>query len=118
MGGKLQMLSGPLLMQGVFSLSVQGCCRRHCSCLFSCMVVRLIWREERSSRIRAVLMDNLRGLLGIRKMGIVPNTWIRELWMKRYIKVFSDVTAKLKKWKIIGLIKGCMWESVRVCEVA
>ena len=27
----------------------------------------------------AVQMDNLRGLLGIRRMDRVPNTWIREL---------------------------------------
>ena len=30
-------------------------------------------------RIRIVQMDNLRGLLGIRRMDKVPNTWIREL---------------------------------------
>ena len=30
-------------------------------------------RKEERSRIRAVQMDNLRGLLGIRKMGKVPN---------------------------------------------
>ena len=34
------------------------------------------WTEERS-RIRAVKMDNLRGLLGIRRMDKVPNAWIR-----------------------------------------
>ena len=34
--------------------------------------------KERS-RVRAVQMDNLRGLLCIRRMGRVPNAWIREL---------------------------------------
>ena len=38
----------------------------------------MIWREERS-RIEAVQMDNLRGLLSIRRMDKVPNTRIRRL---------------------------------------
>ena len=37
-----------------------------------------LWKKE-ISRIRAVLMDNLRGLLGIRRMGRVPNARIRKL---------------------------------------
>ena len=37
----------------------------------------MIWKER--SRIRAVQMDNLRGLLGIRRMNKVPNAHIREL---------------------------------------
>ena len=35
--------------------------------------------EKERSRIRAVQMDNLGGLLGIRRMDRVPNTCIREL---------------------------------------
>ena len=38
----------------------------------------MLWKEERS-RIRGVLMDNLRGLLGIRRMDIFPNARIMEL---------------------------------------
>ena len=38
----------------------------------------MLWKEERS-RIRVVQMDNLRGLLGIRRMDRVPNARIREL---------------------------------------
>ena len=38
----------------------------------------MIWKKERS-RIRIVQMDNLRDMLGIRKMAKVPNAWIREL---------------------------------------
>ena len=38
----------------------------------------LLWKKERS-RIRAVQMYNLRGLLGIRRMVRVPNAQIREL---------------------------------------
>ena len=40
----------------------------------------IIWKEkERSSRIRVLEMDNLRGLLGIRRVDKVPNVWIRKL---------------------------------------
>ena len=38
----------------------------------------MLWKEERS-RIRALQMDNLRGLPSIRRMDIVPNVRIREL---------------------------------------
>ena len=36
-------------------------------------------REKGRSRIRTVQMDNLRGMLGIRRVDKVPNAWIREL---------------------------------------
>ena len=39
----------------------------------------MIWREKERSRIRAVQMDNLRGLVGIRKMNKVSYALIREL---------------------------------------
>ena len=39
----------------------------------------MIWREKERSRIRAVQMDNLRSLLGIRRMDKVPNAWIKQL---------------------------------------
>ena len=39
----------------------------------------MIWREKRRSRIRAVEMYNLRGLLGIRRMDKVPNARVRQL---------------------------------------
>ena len=38
----------------------------------------MIWKEKEGCRIRAVQMDNLRGLLDI-KMDEVPNAQIREL---------------------------------------
>ena len=38
----------------------------------------MLWKEKEKSKIRAMQMDNLRGLLGIRKIDRVPNTWIRE----------------------------------------
>ena len=39
----------------------------------------MIWREKENSRIRAVQMDNLRGLLRIRRMDKVPNARIKQL---------------------------------------
>ena len=38
----------------------------------------MLWKKEKS-RVRAVQMDNLRGLLDFRRMDRVPNTWIMEL---------------------------------------
>ena len=65
-------------------------------------------------------MDNLRGLLGTRRTDREPNAGIKELcrergykgWMKRLTKMFSDGLAILKEWRMIRLIKECMWESV------
>ena len=39
----------------------------------------MLWKEKERSRIRAVQMDNLRGLLGIWRMDRVLNEQIREL---------------------------------------
>ena len=39
----------------------------------------MLWKEKGRSRIRAVQVDNLRGLLGIRRMDRVLNAWKREL---------------------------------------
>ena len=52
---------------------------KDCSILFCCMAVRLIWREKVRRRIRAVWIDNLIGLLGIRIIDKVPNAQIMEL---------------------------------------
>ena len=38
---------------------------------------KLIWREKQSSRIRAIQIESLRDLLGIRRIDKVPNTRIR-----------------------------------------
>ena len=38
----------------------------------------ILWKEKERSRVRAVQMDNLRGLQGIRRMDRVPNAWIKE----------------------------------------
>ena len=39
----------------------------------------MLWKENERSRIRVVKIDNLRGLLGIRRMDRVPNARIREV---------------------------------------
>ena len=39
----------------------------------------LLWREKERSRVKALQIDNLRGLLGIRRMDKFLNTWIRKL---------------------------------------
>ena len=39
----------------------------------------MLWKEKERSRVRAVQMDNLRGLLGIRRMDRIPNARIWEL---------------------------------------
>ena len=49
---------------------------RECLYLFCCMEMRLIWRKKEKSRIRAVQTDNLRGLLGIRRMDKVLNALV------------------------------------------
>ena len=38
----------------------------------------MLWKEREKSRIRALRMNNLRGLLGIKRMNRFPNAWIRE----------------------------------------
>ena len=72
-GGGLQVPSGPWLMLGVCSLSVQKSCMKHCLYLFLYMTVRQCYEKS------VVQMDNLRRLLDIRRMDRVPNARIKEL---------------------------------------
>ena len=39
----------------------------------------MVWNNKERSRNKAVQMDNLRGLLIIRRMDRVQNPWVREL---------------------------------------
>ena len=39
----------------------------------------MLWKEKERSRVRVVQIDNIRKLLGIRRMDRVPNESIREL---------------------------------------
>ena len=38
----------------------------------------MLWEEEERSGFRAVQMDNLKGLLGIKRMDKVPNARIKD----------------------------------------
>ena len=49
--------------------------------------VLMLWKEKERSRVRAIQMDNLRGLLGIRRMDMSLNAWIGELFR---VKNFLD----------------------------
>ena len=71
-GGELQVLLGLWLMLGVCSLSVFGSSTKHCLPFFLYGSEKMIWKEKRRSRIRAVEIR-------IRRMDKVPNAWIRKL---------------------------------------
>ena len=75
---------------------------------------------EEKYRIRAVQMDNLRGLMGIRRMDKVPNEWIRQLCRVRkgvdkkinegVLRWFSHVermeNARIEKRVYVGVCAG------------
>ena len=73
----LQVLLSLCLILGVFSLSVLGSCMIHCSACSHVWQRQCYGRRRRG--LRLVEMDNLRCLLGIRKMAKVPNARVREL---------------------------------------
>ena len=52
---------------------------KHCMYLFLCMALRQCYRKRRRDLGLGLYMDNLRGLLGIRRIDRVPNTRISEL---------------------------------------
>ena len=68
----------------------------------------MLWKEEERSRIRAVQMDNLRGLLGIRMVNRVPNARTRELCgVKKGLDERIDegvlrCSAMWRGWRMIG----------------
>ena len=71
----------------------------------------MLWKEKERSRIRAVQMDNLRRLLGIRRMDRVLNACIRELCRvktKGLMKVFSGGLAMWRGCRVIGLPRESM----------
>ena len=78
-GGGCQVPLGPQLMLGI--------CRLSMLVLHETLLVPVLmygsktklWKEKERSRIRVVQTDNLRGLLGIRRMDRVLNAWIGEL---------------------------------------
>ena len=66
-------------MLGICSLSVLVLHETFLVPVFIYSSETMLWKEKERSRVRAVQMDNLRGLVGIRRMDIVPNAWKREL---------------------------------------
>ena len=69
----------------------------------------MIWREKERSRIRVVQMDNLRGLLGIRRINKFRNARLRQ-----FCRVMKGVDEKIdglaiwRGWRTTGLLRGSM----------
>ena len=65
-------------------------------------------------------MDNLRGMLGIRRMDRVPNAQIRGLCRvrkglnERIDKASYIGSAMLRGWRVIGSPRESMYESMQV----
>ena len=74
----------------------------------------VLWEEKERSRIRAVQMDNLRGLLGIMRMDRVPNAGITEFCgvTKGVDKVIEEGVlwwfGHVERMERIGLLRGYM----------
>ena len=65
--------------------------------------------EKKRSRIRSVQMDNLRGLLGIRRMDRFPNAWRRIGLLRESIWECADSCSVGNPWKRwIDTVKGCL----------
>ena len=79
--------SWPIIMKKVTGViwSLVNAMSLHLECVMPCMIhcwypfLRMIWSEKERSRIMALQMNNLRGLLGVRRMDKVPNSRIRKL---------------------------------------
>ena len=75
---------------------------------------RNIWKEKQRSRIRIVQMNNLRCLLGITRMGKIPNAWLRELCgMPKGLDEMSNegvlrVFSHVERWRMTGLLRRPM----------
>ena len=72
-------------------------------------------REKERSTIKAVHTENLKGLLGIRRMDGVPKVFIKELCglAKGLMKVFSVGLTIFKEWRMIA---KRMYVGVCVCN--
>ena len=68
----------------------------------------MLWKEKERSRVRAVQMDNLKGLLCIRRIYRNPNAWIREFCgMRKGLDERID-SAMWRGWRGIGSPKESM----------
>ena len=69
----------------------------------------ILWKEE-TSRIRTVQMDNLRGLLGIRRVDRTLKTRTREFCgvTKGIDERIDEVVLGWGGWRLIGLLRHSM----------
>ena len=69
----------------------------------------MLWKEKERSRVRAVEMDSLRGLLGNRRMDRVLNAWLRELCrVKKGLDERNDEGVLWwRGWRGVGLPRDC-----------
>ena len=70
-------------------------------------VVRCSKKER--FRIRGIQIDNLRGLLGVRRV-----LWSDEGGGRMIDETVLRWFTHMREWERIGFLKGCMWESVWV----
>ena len=85
----------------------KGCRVLHKSLLVPVLSEIMIWKER--SRIRAVHMDNLRGLLGNRRMDKFPNAQIKLCRMMKCVD--KRIEEGVVQWfghveRMRGLIRG------------
>ena len=74
--------------------------------------VTVLWKEKERSRIRAVQMDNLRGLVGIRRMDRVLNVWIRE-----FCRVKNSLDEKIDEGVLrFGHVERMESDSKSICR--
>ena len=69
----------------------------------------MIWREKERSRIWDVQMDNLRCLLGIRRMDKVPNARTRQLCgVRKGVDKKIDGVLQWREWRMTRLLRRSM----------
>ena len=66
--GSWQLPLGSQLMLGIFRFSVLGSCMKHCLHLLLRMAVRQCYGKRRRYQVRAVQMDNVTGLVSIKRI--------------------------------------------------
>ena len=77
-----------LVMLGVCSFSVPVLHKAFLEPVLMYGNETMLWKDKKRSRIMAIQMDNVKGLLSIKRIDRVPNAQIRE--MCRVMKGFSN----------------------------
>ena len=65
------------------------------------MYETMLWKEKERPKIRAVQIDNFKGLLGIWRIDRAPNARLRKL--SRLMKACCGGSAMWRGWRLIGL---------------